>query len=99
MSTDPNFDPRDATEIRQLVTLGVRAGAEPLDAWWSELSEEWLTLSLPYHDMMAIDKTHGVIRFPWDVSTDIVERAASWLESVPAVIDVKRYYGSRGDSQ
>jgi hypothetical protein len=98
MSDDPNFDPRDEIEARPQVTFKVAAGSESLTARFAEIAKQFFALKLPYHDMMAFDPDRCVVRFVWEAPRSTVDQAATWLESVSGVIDIRRYYGSQASS-
>lgn len=90
---DPNRDPRDETESRPQVSFTLR----PDDGSSRDVFKELTKLTVPYHDLMIFDRTDsgtpGVVRFAWDTDPSIVDQAAAWFESLPAVASVRRSYG------
>lgn len=95
MRTDPNYDPRDETEVRPQVTFELAAASRRAIPEFTELTDGFKELGLAYHDMMLFGN-RAAIRFDWETPETTVDAVAHWLESVPSVRDVRRHYGGAG---
>lgn len=89
---DPNYDPRDETEIRPHVTFDLKEGSD-VHALFNAL----IARAPNYHDIATFDATegvvHGFIRFAWAASRSDVDSAADWLRSQSFVVRAVAGYG------
>jgi hypothetical protein len=87
---DPNFDPRDEIESRPQVSFSLPASFPMAD-----LARRLCQSGLPYHDMSRYDDDRCSLRLRWDVGPEVVDAAADWLSTSPAVTVKSRHYGGK----
>jgi hypothetical protein len=82
---DPNYDPRDETEIRPNVAFHLKEGSDV-----RALFRDLIARAVKCHDIMSFDAKNGVIpasiRFAWDTPLSDVEAVADWLRSQTSVV-------------
>jgi hypothetical protein len=88
--SDPNYDPRDEIEIRPQVSFSLPQSSPMVD-----LATRLFESGLPYHDMSRYEGDRCSLRLKWDVGAEVVDAAADWLSTYPALTVTSRHYGGK----